>query len=170
MKVAMQVNDIDVEVDVEPRRLLIDVLRGDLGLTGTHAGCEYGVCGACTVIVDGRAVRSCLMLAVQADGHCVRTVEGLADGEDLHPVQQAFLDERGLQCGFCTPGFLCTIAAAREQNRHWTMEQVEHELSGTICRCTGYRGIITAAARVLGVDTGDHTAHAEPGTDSEEDS
>ena len=131
------------------RRLLSDALRHDLGLTGTHVGCEHGVCGACTVLLDGDPVRSCLMLAVQADGHAVTTVEGLARDDDrggavLHPVQEAFRECHALQCGFCTPGFLVTIAAgleARDRPRSSTEEEVEELVGGNLCRCTGYANI-----------------------------
>jgi carbon-monoxide dehydrogenase small subunit len=130
------------------RRLLSDYLRADLGLTGTHVGCEHGVCGCCTVLLDGRPVRSCLMLAVQADGHEVTTIEGLApDGADLHPVQRAFKECHGLQCGFCTPGFVLTIAALLEENPDPGPEEIEEGISGNLCRCTGYASIRRAAAR-----------------------
>ncbi len=140
---------------VEPRLLLSDFLRHDLGLTGTHVGCEHGVCGACTILVDGEPVRSCLMFAVQADGRELSTVEGLAPGpEQLHPLQQAFWECHGLQCGFCTPGFLMTLVPFLEQNPHPTEDEIRHALSGNLCRCTGYQHIVDAvllaAARMRG--------------------
>ncbi len=130
---------------VEPRLLLSDFLRHELDLTGTHVGCEHGVCGACTVLFDGEPVRSCLMLAVQADGHEVRTVEGLTDDPDkLHPLQQAFWDAHGLQCGFCTAGILMTLLPFLEQNPDPSEEEIRLALSGNLCRCTGYQHIVQA--------------------------
>ena len=129
---------------VESRRLLADVLREDLGLTGTNLGCEHGVCGSCTVLLDGQSVRSCLMFAVQANGHEVMTVEGLARGGELHPLQQAFWEKQGLQCGFCTPGFLMTAYELLQHNPAPSKEEIRHALSGNICRCTGYQHIIEA--------------------------
>jgi aerobic carbon-monoxide dehydrogenase small subunit len=139
---------------VEARKSLADFLRGDAGYTGVHVGCEHGVCGACTVIVDGAAVRACLMLAVQADGSQVTTVEGLAapDGT-FHPVQAAMRDEHALQCGFCTPGIVMTLAALTDGNARPTEETLLEALSGHICRCTGYQGIRRAAAKLAA--TGD---------------
>lgn len=131
---------------VEARLLLSDFLRHEIGLPGTHVGCEHGVCGACTVQLDGRAVRSCLTLAVQADGHSVDTVEGLAESPDhLHPIQQAFREAHGLQCGFCTPGILMTLVPFLRENPDPTEDQVRHALSGNLCRCTGYQHIVDAA-------------------------
>ena len=155
-QIRLTVNGEAVEADVEARRTLADVLREDLGLTGTHLGCEHGVCGACTVLVDGDAVRSCLVLAVQADGHEVRTVEGLADGDVLHPVQQAFWESHGFQCGFCTPGFVMATVALLADNPTATEEQIREELSGNVCRCTGYESIVEGvllAVRRLGEPT-----------------
>ena len=143
MQVSFSVNGRRERIDVEPRRTLADALRDDLGLTGTHLGCEQGVCGACTVLLDGEPVRSCLMLAVQADGSSLTTVEGLA-GDELHPLQQAFADCHGLQCGFCTPGFLISALHLLTENRHPTREEIRAGLSGNICRCTGYAGIVDA--------------------------
>ena len=132
--------------EVETRVNLADFLRHELEMTGTHVGCEHGVCGACTVLVDGEAVRSCLMLAVQANGHEVTTVEGLAaDDGALHPVQQAFWKNHGLQCGFCTPGMVISVAAFLKDNPNPTEEDVRAAISGNICRCTGYQGIVAAA-------------------------
>ena len=147
--VTITVNGVPREATVPVRRLLSDALRHDLGLTGTHVGCEHGVCGACTVLVDGEPVRSCLLLAVQADGHDVTTVEGLArddnrGGSVLHPVQEAFRECHALQCGFCTPGFLTTIAAAldaRDPSAEMTDDEVDEIVGGNLCRCTGYANI-----------------------------
>ena len=145
MKVSFSVNGRREQIDVEPRRTLADALREDLGLTGTHLGCEQGVCGACTVLLDGEPVRSCLMLAVQADGSSLTTVEGLAaESGELHPLQQAFADCHGLQCGFCTPGFLISALYLLAENRDPTREEIRTGLSGNICRCTGYLGIVDA--------------------------
>ena len=145
MQVSFSVNGRRERIDVEPRRTLADALREDLGLTGTHLGCEQGVCGACTVLLDGEPVRSCLMLAVQADGSSLTTVEGLAaESGELHPLQQAFADCHGLQCGFCTPGFLISALHLLTENRDPTREEIRAGLSGNICRCTGYAGIVDA--------------------------
>ncbi|HYZ99305.1 MAG TPA: (2Fe-2S)-binding protein [Acidimicrobiales bacterium] len=132
---------------VEPRRTLADFLREDCRLTGTHLGCEHGVCGACTAMLDGRAVRSCLVLAVQADGREVTTVEGLSDGDGPTPVQEAFRAEHGLQCGFCTPGFVVSVTALLADNPSPTDDEIREGLSGNLCRCTGYQGIIRAVRR-----------------------
>jgi carbon-monoxide dehydrogenase small subunit len=132
---------------VEVRITLADFIRQELDLTGTHLGCEHGVCGACTILLNGEAVRSCLMLAVQADGAEVETVEGLADGSKLHPLQKAFNDHHALQCGFCTPGFLMTAVAFLKENPAPTREQAREAISGNICRCTGYQPIIDAVVQ-----------------------
>jgi len=131
-------------ITVEPRRTLADAIREDCGQTGTHIGCEHGICGACTVIVDGEPVRSCLMFAVQADGKAIRTVEGLADGDKLHPMQQAFMDHHGLQCGFCTPGFLMLAVGVLEREPDISDDDLLDVLSSNLCRCTGYQGIVKA--------------------------
>jgi aerobic carbon-monoxide dehydrogenase small subunit len=145
--IQVTVNGTAYQADVEPRRLLADFLRDDLGLTGTHLGCEHGVCGACTVQWNGQAVRSCLVFAVQADGGEVRTVEGLAPNDtDLHPIQQAFTETHGLQCGFCTPGFLMTIEQFLRTNARPTETQIREAIGGNLCRCTGYQGIVDAVA------------------------
>ena len=143
MQVSFTVNGRREQLDVEPRRTLADALRDDLGLTGTHLGCEQGVCGACTVLLDGEPIRSCLMLAVQADGSSLTTVEGLA-GDGPHPLQQAFADCHGLQCGFCTPGFLISALHLLTENPDPSREEIRAGLSGNICRCTGYVGIVDA--------------------------
>ncbi|MYZ47555.1 (2Fe-2S)-binding protein [Propylenella binzhouense] len=144
--ISVSVNGSRHDREVEVRLTLADFLRHAVELTGTHVGCEHGVCGACTVLVDGLAVRSCLMLAVQADGREVATIEGLAPGEDaLHPLQQAFKDHHGLQCGFCTPGILATLVEYLAENPEPSEAELKVALSGNICRCTGYRDIIAAA-------------------------
>jgi carbon-monoxide dehydrogenase small subunit len=148
-KIETTVNGQKYAKTVPARRTLADFLRVDCALTGTHVGCEHGVCGACTVIVDGAAVRACLMLAVQADGAEVRTIESVAapDGA-LHPVQEAFRQEHGLQCGFCTPGFVMTLVSMNEQGKKPTEQEMCAALSGHVCRCTGYQGIIRAVRRI----------------------
>ena len=143
--VAITVNGTRHEVAVEARRTLADVLRHDLGYTGTHLGCEHGICGACTVLVDGRPMRSCLMFAVTAQAHEITTVEGIGnDPEAMSPVQQAFAECHGLQCGFCTPGFITTITAYLDENPDPTPEQAREAISGNLCRCTGYQNIVEA--------------------------
>jgi carbon-monoxide dehydrogenase small subunit len=144
-RASVVVNGKPYEREVEPRLLLSDFLRHDLGLTGTHVGCEQGVCGACTVLFDGEPARSCIMLAVQADGHAVTTVEALAPGPDrLHPLQQAFWECHGLQCGFCTPGFLMTLLPFLDENPDPSEEEIRQAISGNLCRCTGYQHIVDA--------------------------
>jgi len=144
MKIAVTVNGRAYERDVEPRLLLSDFLRHDLGLTGTHVGCEHGVCGACTVLFDGEPVRSCILFAVQADGHALTTVEGLTPAGGLHPLQEAFWECHGLQCGFCTPGFLMTLVPFLEENPDPSEDEIRHAISGNLCRCTGYQHIVDA--------------------------
>ena len=153
LHVALEVNGEHREVDVEPRRLLVQVLREDLGLTGTHVGCDTSQCGACTIHVDGRAVKSCTMLAVQADGVNITTIEGVigADGA-LSPLQNAFWEKHGLQCGFCTPGMIMAAADLLKTNRDPSEEEIRHAIEGNMCRCTGYHNIVLAireAARVM---------------------
>ncbi len=144
--IAVTVNGARREATVPVRLTLADFLRHQLGLTGTHLGCEHGVCGACTILLDGLSARSCLMLAVQADGHEILTVEGIAPGPDkLHPLQQAFHDHHGLQCGFCTPGILTTLIELLRDNPDPTEEDIRIGISGNLCRCTGYQNIVTAA-------------------------
>ena len=147
LPIAMTVNGEPRRGQVEARKTLADFLREDCVLTGTHLGCEHGVCGACTVIVDGAAVRSCLMFAVQADGADLTTVEGLAEPGQLSPVQEAFREEHGLQCGFCTPGFVVSVHAFLDQNPTPSRDEIRDALAGNLCRCTGYQGIIRAVER-----------------------
>jgi carbon-monoxide dehydrogenase small subunit len=142
IEVSFAVNGEKRTVRVEPRRTLGDALREDCGLTGTHLGCEHGVCGACTVLVDSAPVRSCLMFAVQAEGARIRTVEGLADGDTLHPLQQAFWDHHGLQCGFCTPGFLMLAVGILERDPDIGEAELREALASNLCRCTGYQNIL----------------------------
>jgi carbon-monoxide dehydrogenase small subunit len=144
MDITLKINGMSYGVAVEPRWTLADVIRENCGQTGTHIGCEHGVCGACTIIVRGEPVRSCLMFAVQADGLEIRTVEGLAVGDTLHPLQQAFMDHHGLQCGFCTPGFLMLATATLERNPDIGDDELRDVLSSNLCRCTGYQHIMTA--------------------------
>jgi carbon-monoxide dehydrogenase small subunit len=145
LPVTIKVNEKSYTRQVEPRLLLSDFLRHELGLTGTHVGCEHGVCGACTILFDGESARSCLLFAVQADGHSITTVEGLASGTDqLHPLQQAFWEAHGLQCGYCTPGILMTLVPFLKANPDPTEEEIRHALSGNLCRCTGYQHIVDA--------------------------
>jgi len=144
-EVVLRVNGVEHRGFAESRVTLVDFLRDELGLTGTHVGCEHGVCGACTILLDGRTVRSCLMLAVQAEGHELRTVEGLAPaGEPLHPIQEAFSEKHGLQCGFCTPGFLMSVEELLRDDPDPSEETIRSRLSGNICRCTGYQNIVEA--------------------------
>ena len=143
-RVSVEVNGTTYEREVEARRLLIHLLRDDLDLTGSHIGCDTGNCGACSVIVDGALVKSCMLLAVQADGASIETVEGLADDEELTPLQQAFRDQHGLQCGYCTPGMLMSATALLRTNPNPTDEQIKKALQGNICRCTGYWNIFEA--------------------------
>jgi carbon-monoxide dehydrogenase small subunit len=144
--VRLRVNGVIHAVTVEPRRTLADVLREDLALTGTHVGCEHGVCGACTVLWDGEPVRACLLFAIQVDGASLTTVEGLADGDQLHPIQEAFWAAHGLQCGFCTPGILLTAKALLDENSQPDEQEIREALGGNLCRCTGYHFIVDAIA------------------------
>jgi aerobic-type carbon monoxide dehydrogenase small subunit (CoxS/CutS family) len=147
VRIALRVNGEDRTADVEPRESLADCLREHLGLTGTHLGCEHGVCGACTVVVDGRTARACLMLAVEADGRDVTTVEGVATREGLHVIQQAFMEEHGLQCGFCTPGFVMTLYQLFRERPGAGEAEIREHLGGHLCRCTGYQNILAAALK-----------------------
>ena len=142
--ISFVVNGTPRELDVEPRRLLVQALREDLDLTGTHVGCDTSQCGACTVHVDGMAIKSCTMLAVQADGSSVTTIEGLADGETLHPMQAAFWEKHGLQCGFCTPGMIMAAVDLLNRNADPTDDEIRHAIEGNYCRCTGYQNIVAA--------------------------
>ncbi len=144
MEVTVEVNGQSYSRDVEPRTLLVHFVREHLGLTGTHVGCETTTCGACTVLLDGDAVKSCNVLAVQADGMKVTTVEGLAKGSELHPIQEGFWEEHGLQCGYCTPGFLMATVQLLERNPSPSEEEIRHGLDGNLCRCTGYHNIVKA--------------------------
>ena len=154
MQVSIKVNGQDVSADVEPRTLLVHFIRENLNLTGTHVGCETSYCGACTVHVNGEAIKSCTMLAVQANGAEVNTIEGLADGENLHPVQEGFWEHHGLQCGYCTPGMIMSSVALIEDNASPTEDEIRHGIEGNLCRCTGYHNIVKsieyAAAKLRG--------------------
>jgi carbon-monoxide dehydrogenase small subunit len=147
LEIALRVNAEPRTAVVEPRESLADCLREHLGLTGTHLGCEQGVCGACTVIVDGRTARACLLLAVEADGGEVTTVEGVATGDTLHPIQQAFMEEHGLQCGYCTPGFVMTLYHLLRERPDADEAAIREHLGGHVCRCTGYQNILLAATK-----------------------
>jgi len=145
ISITIMVNEKEYKREVEPRLLLSDFLRHELGLTGTHVGCEHGVCGACTILFEGESARSCLMFAVQANGHNITTVEGLAkDKDNLHPLQQSFWEAHGLQCGYCTPGILMTLIPFLKQNPNPNEDEIRHALSGNLCRCTGYQHIVDA--------------------------
>jgi carbon-monoxide dehydrogenase small subunit len=148
--ISVTVNGEAHEAEVEPRLLLVHFLRDTLGLTGTHVGCDTSNCGACTVHVDGESAKSCTMLAVQADGHEVRTIEGIADGATLHPLQQAFWDQHGLQCGFCTPGMIMQAAWLLDQNADPSEAEIREGISGNLCRCTGYVNIVKAIQQAAG--------------------
>ena len=166
-RIQLTVNGVTHEAVVEPRTTLVDFLRGALALTGTHVGCEHGVCGACTILVNGRAVRSCIMLAVQADGAELMTVEGLGRDGALHPIQQAFLEEHGLQCGFCTPGFLMSVYELLRDNPNPSDGEITDMLGGQICRCTGYQAIVLSvrsAARKLAAASDGASRSAGPET------
>lgn len=141
-RIRVKVNGVEHEALVEPRLTLADFLRGDLGLGGVHVGCEHGVCGACTVLMNGRAVRSCIMLAVQAEGAELTTIEGLSPDGHLHPIQEAFMEAHGLQCGFCTPGFIMSIAELLEESSQPSEDEIRETLGGNLCRCTGYEDIV----------------------------
>jgi len=159
-EITLTVNGTEHELELESRKLLVHALREDLDLTGTHIGCDTGNCGACTVVVDGEAIKSCMMFAVQAEGHDVLTVEGVDDlpeaGEELHPLQEGFHEEHGLQCGYCTPGMIMTGKAMLDENPDPTEEEIREGISGTLCRCTGYQNIVKSiqyAADELGAET-----------------
>ena len=163
LHVVLEVNGEHREVDVEPRRLLVEVIREELNLTGTHIGCDTSQCGACTVHLDGRAVKSCTMLAAQADGSAVTTIEGMGDLGHLHPLQNAFWEQHGLQCGFCTPGMIMAAADLIKNNADPSDTEIRHAIEGNICRCTGYHNIVVAvreAARAMRGGAGTATAPA----------
>jgi len=162
--IELHINGRSHAVRVEPRKTLVDAIRDECGLTGTHIGCEHGVCGACTVIIDDDAVRSCLMFAVQAQGKRIRTVESLADGEKLHPMQAAFIAHHALQCGFCTPGFLMTLIPFLEENPDPSEDEIRHALSGNLCRCTGYQNIVRSVLRAAELRATAEQATAEQAT------
>ncbi len=147
--ITLTINGAPHAISVAPRKTLVDAIRDDCGRTGTHIGCEHGVCGACTVIIDGETVRSCLMFAVQADGCEIRTVEGLATGDTLHPLQASFIKHHALQCGFCTPGFLMLAAGAIERNPDMSDDELVDVLSSNLCRCTGYENIVKAVRAAM---------------------
>ena len=145
VNVTLVINGKTYTLQLEARRTLLDAIREECGLTGTHMGCEHGVCGACTVLLDGDPIRACLMFAVQAQGSAIRTVEGLADGETLHPLQRAFMAHHGLQCGYCTPGFLMLLTGVLEREPDISDDVLLEVLASNLCRCTGYQGIVAAA-------------------------
>lgn len=157
----MTVNGSTSEAEVEPRLLLVHHLRENLRLTGTHIGCDTSNCGACTVLIDGEAVKSCTVLTVQADGHNLTTIEGIGSVENLHPVQDAFWEDHALQCGFCTPGMIIAAIALLERNPHPTVEEIQHGLEGNLCRCTGYVNIVKAVQHAS--ETMSRTAEQRPG-------
>jgi aerobic-type carbon monoxide dehydrogenase small subunit (CoxS/CutS family) len=155
VRIEVEINGRRYAGEVEPRTLLSDFIRHKVGLTGTHVGCEHGVCGACTIQLDGETVRSCLMLAAQANGRSLLTVEGLADGDRLHPLQQAFHERHALQCGFCTPGFLLSAEALLRERPDPSEREVREALAGNLCRCTGYEGIVKAVLDVAAARRGE---------------
>ena len=161
--VSMKVNGLDREDQVEPRMLLVHYIRETLGLTGTHIGCDTSQCGACTVHLNGEAVKSCTMLAVQADGSEITTIEGLsgASGDGMHPLQAAFWEHHGLQCGYCTPGMIMSAASLLKNNPHPTEEEIRHGLEGNICRCTGYHNIVKAVRAAAGYDVHEASSRGE---------
>jgi aerobic carbon-monoxide dehydrogenase small subunit len=149
VEVTLSINGRDYPLRLEPRRTLLDAIRDECGLTGTHMGCEHGVCGACTVLLDGQPIRACLMFAVQAEGAAIRTIEGLAAGDALNPVQRAFIAHHGVQCGFCTPGFLMLATGVLERDADISDDELREVLSSNLCRCTGYQNIVTAVRAAL---------------------
>src|SRR4029077_19249727 len=160
-KVSTTVNGHPHEDEVDPRLLLVHYLRDVVGLTGTHIGCDTSQCGACTIHVDGKAIKSCTMFAVQADGRSLTTIEGMANGDELHPIQQAFWDEHGLQCGYCTPGFIMAAAYLLEQNPNPTEDEIRRGLEGNLCRCTGYVNIVKAVQSAAKTMSGSHATAGE---------
>ena len=166
MQVSLTVNGGAVTADVEPRTLLVHFLREHLSLTGTHVGCETSYCGACTVVVNGRSVKSCTMLAVQADGAEITTIEGLASNDDLHPIQEGFWERHGLQCGYCTPGMIMSAVGLLDENPDPTEDEIRHGLEGNLCRCTGYHNIVKAVEYAAAKMRGEEPAPAEWETSS----
>ncbi len=164
--IALTVNGQRREADVEPRRLLVQLIREDFELTGTHVGCDTSQCGACTVHVDGQAIKSCSMLAVQADGSSVKTIEGMAPDDGLHPLQTAFWEKHGLQCGFCTPGMIMTAADLLARNSNPTDDEIRHALEGNYCRCTGYHNIVAAIREAARTMAAGATAPTSAGTNA----
>ncbi len=161
MQVSLTVNGSAVTADVEPRTLLVHFLREQLSLTGTHVGCETSYCGACTVVVNGRSTKSCTMLAVQADGAEVTTIEGLASNGDLHPIQEGFWERHGLQCGYCTPGMIMSAVGLLDENPSPSEDEIRHGLEGNLCRCTGYHNIVKAVEYAAAKMRGEEPAPAE---------
>ena len=152
--ITLNINGTSHSLDVEARRSLADVIREEVGLTGTHLGCEHGVCGACTILLDGQPARACLMLAVQADGAEITTIEGLADGDEMHPIQKAMKEAMAFQCAFCSPGFLMSTVALLEENPNPSKEEIREELSGNLCRCTGYQSIVAGVETAVDLMNG----------------
>ena len=161
VSVRLHVNGVEHQLDVEPRLLLVHALRENLGLTGTHVGCDTSNCGACTVHLDGRAVKSCTVLAVQADGMEITTIEGMASDGELHPLQEAFWNDHGLQCGYCTPGMIMAAAGLLAENPNPTEHEVRHALEGNLCRCTGYHNIVKAVLDAAKMKSGSISEQAE---------
>jgi len=161
MEISLSVNGQSVTGEVEPRTLLVHFIREQLRLTGTHVGCETSYCGACTIHVDGKAVKSCAMLAVQANGSNITTIEGMADGDNLHPVQEGFWERHGLQCGFCTPGMIMSSAALIAENPDPSEEEIRHGIEGNLCRCTGYHNIVKAVEYAAATSRGEEPPAAE---------
>ena len=161
MEISLSVNGQSVTGEVEPRTLLVHFIREQLRLTGTHVGCETSYCGACTIHVDGKAVKSCAMLAVQASGSNITTIEGMADGDDLHPVQEGFWERHGLQCGFCTPGMIMSSAALIADNPDPSEQEIRHGIEGNLCRCTGYHNIVKAVEYAAATSRGETPPAAE---------
>lgn len=155
--ITFTINGESTTLDVEARRSLADVIREDIGLTGTHLGCEHGVCGACTILLGGQPARACLMLAVQADGATIITIEGLSDGDKMHPVQKAMHEAMSFQCAFCAPGFLMSTVALLEENPNPTTDEIREELSGNLCRCTGYQSIVDGVETAVRIIRGDES-------------
>lgn len=155
--ITFTINGESTTLDVEARRSLADVIREDIGLTGTHLGCEHGVCGACTILLGGQPARACLMLAVQADGATIITIEGLSDGDKMHPIQKAMHEAMSFQCAFCAPGFLMSTVALLEENPNPTADEIREELSGNLCRCTGYQSIVDGVETAVRIIRGDES-------------